>query len=426
MKEIKINNFSEKLFYEKLDSGLEIFMIPKLDRKKYYISFNVKYGNCYHLVKIDNDIITISPGTAHFLEHKLFEKDPSPFDFFSKSGTDVNAATSIRYTSFYCSGSTNFQDNLKYMLNFVTHINLTDENVLKEKGIIKEEIKMTNDNPNRFLYDKIRFNTFKNDPFRYKVIGSKEDISLLTKEKLQLCYDTFYQPSNMFIVIVGNFDYKNSLETIKNNLKHFQNSPKKVSLVDEKEEDEVLKEKEIIPYNVKLPKVSICYKINKSLFDVSFYELNNYMSMYLTLLFGNTSNFFEKVINENIVYDYYYYVDSTKDYFTLSFEATSEKCDQFIEIIDNTLKNETVKEKDFNRIKKVWIADEIKSFDSVGTIASSILTDIIYYNTFHNQTIDEIRKMKYEVLKEIIKKLKLSNKAIVFLVPNDSKILKNG
>ena len=190
MKEININTFEEKLYYEKLDNGFEVYLVPLKNKNNYNISLGVKYGNCYTDFMVDGKIYKTPSGVAHFLEHKLFERenDVSPFDYYSKSGTSVNACTSILYTNYYCVGNNAFSENLDYLLKWVTNIYITDENVAKEKGIILEEERMYEDNPDRVLNERSRANLFVNDPYGKKVVGEEEDIKNITKEDLITCY----------------------------------------------------------------------------------------------------------------------------------------------------------------------------------------------------------------------------------------------
>ena len=102
MREININNFEEKLYFEKLENGLLVYLVPLKNKKNFYVSFGTKYGNYNSKFKVNDKTYEMPSGIAHFLEHKLFEKEKeNPFDFYAKSGTDVNAGTSIFYTNYY-------------------------------------------------------------------------------------------------------------------------------------------------------------------------------------------------------------------------------------------------------------------------------------------------------------------------------------
>ena len=136
MKEIRINNFEEKLYYDKLENGLEVYLLPLINKKNYIASLGVKYGGRDIKFKVDGVMKTTPPGIAHFLEHKMFERDDDPFSFYEKSGTDVNAATSYDFTHYFIFGNNNFENNLSYLMNWLKKIDINDKLVEKEKGII--------------------------------------------------------------------------------------------------------------------------------------------------------------------------------------------------------------------------------------------------------------------------------------------------
>ena len=149
MKEIKLKGLDIDCYYEKLDNGLDVIMLPYSDKKNYFISYATKYGSeVSKFIPVGQDeMIKVPDGVAHFLEHKMFEQEDGidPFSFFSESGTGSNASTSFDFTQYICYGTKEFEKNLKYLLSFVNKPYYTDENVEKEKGIIAEELKMYDD-----------------------------------------------------------------------------------------------------------------------------------------------------------------------------------------------------------------------------------------------------------------------------------------
>ena len=139
MKQININNFKEKLFYEELDNGLKIYVVPIKTKKTFSAMLVTKYGArdiCFEKDGIKNNTPS---GIAHFLEHKMFDRKDDPFSFYSKYGTDVNAATSDDYTCYYFTGNKCFNKSLKYLLNWIQTFSVTEKQVRQEQGIILEE-----------------------------------------------------------------------------------------------------------------------------------------------------------------------------------------------------------------------------------------------------------------------------------------------
>ena len=144
--EIKLDGLDITLYKEVLDNGLEVYLVPMVNKKNYYVNYSTKYGSetSEFVPAGESDYIRVPDGVAHFLEHKMFEQESGidPFTYFSESGTDSNAATSYDSTQYICMGNKNFYDNLSYLLHFVNSPYFTDENVKKEQGIIAEELKM--------------------------------------------------------------------------------------------------------------------------------------------------------------------------------------------------------------------------------------------------------------------------------------------
>lgn len=419
MKEININNFDEKLFYEKLDNGFEIFLVPLKNKSNYRISMGIKYGNCYTDFNVDGKKIHTPSGVAHFLEHKLFEREEglSPFDFYSKSGTSVNACTSIKYTNYYCVGNNNFNENLEYMLNWITKIYITDENVEKEKGIILEEERMYIDNPDRVLSEKSKFNLFVNDPYGKKVVGTEEDIKSITKEDLITCYNSFYTPDNMFLIITGNFNKDDAINIIRDNFNKIEKNDKNLEKIKVEEPDEVKKTYEEVKLNVTTPKISLNYKINKKHFNMDDYKLSFYLSIILRLAFSDTSLFFEKGLEDKLFIDLTYFFDITDTHVIISFDIISDR-DDVTSKIEEELKNVTFEEKDFKRIVSCLVSNEVKTVDNVNMISYDIFDDLIYCGKFKNERIKDLRNLSYDELLKIKDKIDVKNRSIVKIVSN--------
>lgn len=419
MEKITINNFIEKLYYEKMPNNLEVYLIPLMNKSNYHISMVVKYGNSYTNFKVDNKEYQVPSGVAHFLEHKLFEREdlPNPFSFFSKSGSDVNASTSIMYTNYYCIGNSFYEYNLAYMLNWLQKVFIDDVKIEKEKGIITEEAKMHDDNPDRFLTEKVKYNTFLNDPYGFKVIGEYSDINSITTNDLQISFDSFYRPDNMFLVVVGNFEIEKTINIIKEELKNFKNPSTKIEKIKVAEPDEVRNSYEELKMNVPICKFAMNYKINKKLFKMDDYKLSIYAAMILTLIFGNTSEFKEEAYNKELFTDLYYFISLTDTHLIISLIATSSKSDKLIKEIEKVFHNIKIMPSDFERIKKAWIANEVKTIDSVGLMVGDIIDDIITFGKFKNNKIKDIKDLNFKELKVVFNHFEYNNRAIVKILP---------
>ena len=424
MKKIRIKGVEEDIFYEKLDNGLEVYLYTKDTIHSNYVTFTTKYGSVYNeFVPINSDKMTTFPkGIAHFLEHKVFaeKEDPQPMEFFARSGAVCNAYTTFKNTTYLFYATESLKENIEYLLNFVQNIYLTDESVENEKDIISEEIHMYDDRPMSILEEKVRKNTLKTNPYKDSIIGTTKDIRSITKEDLETCYHTFYHPSNMFIVITGNFDSEEIMNVIKENQsKKNQKEIPKIEVKKYKEPDKIVKEKEIIKCNTNIPKVAYSVKINVDKLKVDKRKLNVYMYLLYTLLFGDTSNFDEKMKKQGIITStlYYNFLD-IGSHFILSLINSCYEYEKLIKEIEKVSSNITIDKNEFERKKKVLISNEIFSYENVEMINDMIIDNILFDGTIYEDTIGMINSLNVEELEKIIKEIDWNNKSIVILDKN--------
>ena len=422
MKKIKIKNLEEDVFYEKLDNGLEVFLYTKDDVYTNYVTFTTKYGSVYNEfvpIDCDNEMKSFPKGIAHFLEHKVFEEkeDPQPMEFFAKSGSICNAFTTFRNTTYLFYATKELKDNINYLLDYVQNIYLTDESVEKEKGIISEEIHMYEDRPNDVLFEKIRLNSLNTNPYRDSIIGTVKDIESITKDDLETCYYTFYNPSNMFMVVTGCFDPNEIMDVIKENQnkKEFKKIDK-IKFKEFKEEDKVFKEKEIIKMNTNIPKVAYSIKIPLKNIKLTRRELHLYMYILFTSLFDETSSFDYELKKDGIINNTTYVsLLNANTHLLISLINETEKYEEFLTRIKDRLDNLCVSEKDFNRKKKVLISNEIFAYENVENINDIIMDNIIYNNELEDDPIGIINGLNIRQMLELIKKMDISNTSTVII-----------
>ena len=422
MKKISLKGLDQDVYLETLKNNLNIIMVPYTNKKNYFITYATRYGsNINAFIPVGSKKgITVPNGIAHFLEHKMFEQADGvdPFTFFAESGTGANASTSYTSTQYICYGTKEFAKNLDFLLKFVNEPYFTDENVLKEKGIIKEEIKMYDDIPESVLENKLKENLYHIDPHRIDIAGSCSDIDKITKEDLYLCYNTFYNPNNMFIIIAGNFDMEEASDIIKNRLENKENRISKITVKDYKEPKSVYKKEEELSVNIKVPKIGLGYKFSKE--DLKLddeLELDLYLSMLTTLLFVSASIFRERVRKENLMTSFYYEWDDIKKYKSLLLYAETENPDLLIAEIEKELANIIITQEDFERMKKVWISNEVKMIDYVETTVNNLYDDMIRYKKVVDNKIDLIRKLDFNKLSRLLGQMKFNNRSKVILLP---------
>ena len=189
MDKLELKDVDKTIYKEVLDNGLLLIVIPneKISKKKnYYFNYGTYYGALTNdFVPLGSSKMTKFPnGIAHFLEHKMFEsEDVSPFDFYAKSGSYVNAFTSYKATCYVVTGNKKMKENLEFLLTFVNTPYFTDDNVLKEQGIIIEEAAMNDDNPDYLIYRTLSKNLYKELPYNTPILGDASTIKKITNIK---------------------------------------------------------------------------------------------------------------------------------------------------------------------------------------------------------------------------------------------------
>ncbi|WP_353892692.1 pitrilysin family protein [Proteinivorax hydrogeniformans] len=247
----------ESYFSFTMPNGLQVFYIPRPNYKKSFAVFSTDFGG----IDFKTDLMTLPPGIAHFLEHKLFENpNGNVEDDFSKLGISVNAFTTHNNTSYYISCTSNFYEGLELLLDFVQTPYFTDQNVKKEQGIIAQEIEMYRDDANWVGYLNLLNGLYPNHPINKDIAGAKDDILQVDVDMLNETFGQYYNPLNMALFVIGDIDIERLYEFVAENQqkKKFEEAPKY---------QRNFKQDEFIP-NEK--KVSIDMEISRNILNFGF------------------------------------------------------------------------------------------------------------------------------------------------------------
>lgn len=412
----------EKLYLEKLENGLTVMIIPKANTKKKYIMWGVNFGS------IDNHFIDpktkqevkIPDGVAHFLEHKMFEQanGTNSLDVLSSIGVDANAYTTNDYTTYLYECNDHFYEALDEFMDYVQNPYYTDENVEKEKGIISQEIKMYDDHPFWQVYMNAMKCLYKNNPVKIDIAGTVDSISKINKDTLYTCYNTFYTPSNMLMVVSGDFEPEKLIDEIKKRL------IKKESITDIKriypEEPEEINEKT----------KTVTMDVNNPLFVIGFKDvvLENKeelikkhiaIEILLYMLIGKSSKLYQKLYKEGLIIsqpdlDY----EFSKQYAHITISGQSNNPEKLTEEFKKELKDlkeKGIDEKVFNRIKKKIYGNYVMEFNDVSDIAKMFMSD--YFKGINSfDYLENHKQVTKEYTEEILKEVFDENKMILSIV----------
>ncbi len=423
----EIKGLDIKVYNEELENGLKIYLIPVEDRNNYYVEYLVKYGaEVEEFISRKTGKKTKPPlGVAHFLEHKMFEQEDGldPFSFYSNTGTDANASTGYRSTSYTLEGVNSLEENLDFLLDYVNSPYFTDENVEKEKGIIIEELNMYKDQPENILYEEGNKALFKKHPMRYDIGGTPTTVKKITKEILYECYDTFYQPNNEVLLIAGCFDKDKVMKVIKKNKK--LNSRKNEQIIQTFKVNEPLEvnKKEVTKHIDKLVFPKFVLSI-KSPLDLSskegIYKHLLSIDMLLQILYGPSSLFREEMLEKQLYTLFYTSSVKVDSFFLVEFVSETKFPNEFKELVLKELKEKEITEKDVERIKKSRIAQEVMESDKAYKILDMIGNHIIDYGDVIYNKLDIIRNITLKDINEAREKILFDNYSYTLGLPKNN------
>ncbi len=197
----------ETMYHQVLENGLNVFVFPKPEHGKSYAFFATNYGGMDMRFRLNGQWHDTPAGVAHFLEHKMFDtQEGNALQDLASNGASPNAFTSNAITGYYFESTEKFEENLRILLSFVSVPWFTPESVDKEQGIIAQEIRMIEDNPEWQVYTNMMAGLYKNHPIRTSVAGTVESISHITADTLYACHKAFYDPANMVLCVAGNVE----------------------------------------------------------------------------------------------------------------------------------------------------------------------------------------------------------------------------
>ena len=198
---------AERVSRRRLSNGLEVVVVHKPYHAKSYAFFAARYGGMDLRFRVNGQWRDTPAGVAHYLEHKMFDtEEGSAAQELAKNGAVDNAFTSNAITAYYFESTEKFYESLRVLLSFVSVPYFTQESVDKEQGIIAQEIRMIEDDPEWRVYANLMECLYRDSPVRVPVAGSVESIRQITPQTLYDCHKAFYTPANMVLVCVGGMD----------------------------------------------------------------------------------------------------------------------------------------------------------------------------------------------------------------------------
>ena len=389
----------EMVYRTRLSNGLTVALLPKKEFKEVYGSVTVQFGSVDTLVtEVDGDVKEYPAGIAHFLEHKLFEREDASdlMSAFTSLGADSNAFTSFTKTSYLFSATDHFLENLDLLDELVTSAHFTEDSILREQDIIQQEREMYQDDPDSCLFFSTLANLYPGTPLATDIVGSEESISQINLTNLQENFTRFYKPVNMSLFLVGNFDVDQVQDYFERkeleDLDVQEVAREKFVLQDVKQTDSMRME-------VSSPKLAIGIRGKQEVAEADCYRYHILLKLLFAMMFGWTSDRFQKLYEsgkidaslslEVEVTSRFHFVMLTMD--TKEPVALSH---QFRKAIRNFTKDLDITEDHLDIIKREMFGEFFSSMNSLEFIATQ-------YDAFENgETIFDLPKILQEITLE--------------------------
>ena len=389
----------EMVYRTRLSNGLTVALLPKKEFKEVYGSVTVQFGSIDTLVtEVYGDVKKYPAGIAHFLEHKLFEREDYSdlMSAFTSLGADSNAFTSFTKTSYLFSATDHFLENLDLLDELVTSAHFTEDSILREQDIIQQEREMYQDDPDSCLFFSTLANLYPGTPLATDIVGSEESISQINLTNLQENFTRFYKPVNMSLFLVGNFDVAQVQDYFERkeleDLDVQEVAREKFVLQDVKQTDSMRME-------VSSPKLAIGVRGKREVAEADCYRHHILLKLLFAMMFGWTSDRFQKLYEsgkidtslslEVEVTSRFHFVMLTMD--TKEPVALSH---QFRKAIRNFTKDLDITEEHLDIIKREMFGEFFSSMNSLEFIATQ-------YDAFgQGETIFDLPKILQEITLE--------------------------
>ena len=356
---------NEKEQQGKTGNGLQYYIFPRKEFGEKMAAIVVKRGANHIFWKgKDGETMTFPQGTAHFIEHKLFQQEwGDAFLKLAENGASANAFTDGDKTVYYFTCREKFMENLKILLDFVQTPFFTEEDTEQEKSIITSEITMYGDDPNWVVYTQMLNGMYENHPIKNPIAGTAETVREMTAEILQKAYLAYYTTENMALICAGDV----SVRQVRELAETVQKRETDARIYFPMEKNEILEKYQEKKIGLSRPNFQIGFKF-PSIPKEDWLKTRIAMGVLLELLAGESSRFFQKAYERG-------FLDEPlgtaffcgEGYAFAAFSGTGEQPEETAEGLAMELKRLQKKGldwMDFRRIRKKMLGRFLRRLDS--------------------------------------------------------------
>lgn len=405
-------------------SGMKAFVIPKKGYSKKHATFSTYFGsiNNEFVVPGEEHSTKVPDGIAHFLEHKLFEqKDGSVMDKFSALGSNPNAYTSFNQTVYLFSCTDRFDENMSLLLDYVQNPYITEESVEKEKGIIGQEIMMYQDDPGWRVFFNLLGAFYSKFPVRNDIAGTIESISKIDKDTLYKCYNTFYHPSNMIVLVVGDVEPESVFDKIEKAIVKKDNRAA-IKRIFPEEPEMINKSYVEQSLAVSIPLFQMGYRDNCKTDDgLELLKREVAVKLILHMLAGRSSKLYEELYAEGLINSSFgvdFTIEKGYGFSVLGGESSDPHAvkDRFCRMVEFTKKNGLERDA-YDRLLKSMFGRYMRQFNSIERISHSFIS--VYFkgvNLF--DYLDVYDKITFEYVNQVFEEhFNIENMALSVIKP---------
>jgi predicted Zn-dependent peptidase len=424
MHKITSQRFNETIYEQNVCSGLKVVVIHKPGYIGSSALIATPFGGMHTKLKdIEGNIIEIIPGSAHFLEHKLFESEEGDImSAFTEAGASVNAFTSYEETVYYFSTSNDIEKPLNMLLDFVSDLKISDESVEKEKGIIIQELRMYAQMPDSRLVNETYRSLFVEHPFSNDIGGTEESVNSITKEHLELCYRLNYHPQRMLLVVATGEIPQRIFDLVEKNQggKTFDNVPM-VASVNIEEPAHVYRKTHEFSLDVQSLKSTVTYKLNHTLQNERQRKKAEWsLRLLMEATFSPLNPMYQQWMDEGIISDFFgFEVDFGEGYGLLMFYNETDDASQFEQFLDKEISQSVISSDNLEQLKRRYLGQAFRSLNDLEDMAISFIrATFAKADYFDSLTwVEDISQEDTENARDFID---LTNKCIVSLKKSKS------
>ncbi len=402
------NDLAEKIV---LPCGLTVYIAPMPNFAAVHAIYGTDFGSVDRTFRDEKGKVTLPAGIAHFLEHKMFEnEDGDAFTLYAKTGASANAYTSFDKTCYLFTATENIHESLDILLSFVSKPYFTDATVLKEQGIIAQEIRMYDDNPEWRLFFGVLSSLYVNHDIREDIAGTVESISNITPELLFRCTDAFYASSNMVLSVAGNITKQEVLDACERAGLTKECTTKPIERITNDEPTHVATKRKELRLAIGLPMIGIGYKEEPFTADNSL-KGELICAIISELISGSMTPLYRKLYDEGLISNELSceYI-SGRGYLSFIFSAETRSLNEVEKLLKDEiqrLKREGLSREIFESAKKGLYGDYVSEFDSPEDVATMMsgaffknrepFSELAYINEI---TFEEVENMFNNMFKE--------------------------